>query len=278
MPPEHPVHPEAHRPEAGPGLHEDLGGTGRDGVPDDDIGELDDRRGDGVVLGDGLGPEPVHHTDELVASLQGRRRLLRRLRRKAAVDGDLDGAGRSHREDHVAPGAESQRALRFDVRRVARGHHEVAIGLEQRKDMKSAGRGLGHQQGGIRARRVDVGRPKVEVVRDEPGKAVIREAVRLRHRGPHVQGARPRSDPRSLEALEPGPLGDPHEPMHLLVRSILRAPGPRFVGSVPHPPIANRCLPLFSSYMARSASASRSSRRTRTSPSCLDMPMLTVSR
>ncbi len=277
---EHTVDPVADRARRPARLDVDVARSRTDAVADDEVGQLHHRGGAGILFGDRLRAHLLDEPEHVLAlgferAEKGLHRLLRRV---ALVHGLLDGRRRSHLEEGGTTRRETQGALRLDVRRIAGRHYEVTVVFHQGVDMVLARHRLRNQEDGVGVGRLEIRHLEPEVIGHELRQPVIRDSVGSRDRGPRLRGPRARGQPWQIVRTAAGQVGalrDAHQPMHRRRRAFpLAAVG----GGVGHRnPRTTLRLRRFSSYMALSASVSRSSSRVRSSASCRARPILTDS-
>ncbi len=259
---QHAVHTVADGAERAARLDVDVAGSLGDPVVNDQAREADHRRRGCVVLGNGL---RAHLLDELDGSLvegvhvhPAEQRLHRPLGREARVERLLDRTGRGHLEVGRASGAEAEGSLGLHVRGITGGDDQVALVLDDREDEVLARHRLGDQPRGVRVGRRQVGHAKAEVLRHQGGELLVREAKGPRHHAPGVLHRRAGWDLGAAGPAVSGALRDPDQPVHGHPPRL-----PTDLRRIAHRSLSAAArLPCFSRYIALSASATMSSRRT----------------
>ena len=251
---QHTVHPISNRSELPARLDVDVTRPLSNRVPDDQVGQLDDRRRGRGILRDGLGAHFLDQLDRILADVvdqptqEGVDGLLWG---KAIVECVLNRPRRGDFEQGCPPCAEAQSALRLHVGRVTRRDNEVAIVFGDREYVVLPCHRLWNQQRGVRVSLFEFRDVESKILRHEAGEIPVGEAIGFRDLRPGGRRGTPRRELGPFLVSVPRTLRDPDEPVD---RS---SP----ISGAHCSRKADARFPCFSRYMAVSASATKSSSR-----------------
>ena len=283
---QHSVHPVPDRPGPTAWLDVDVAGPLRDAVSHDQVGQLHNRRRLHIVLGDVLG---AHLLDQLHGGVRlvhlGLERAEQRLDR--LLRGGSAGRVRPRSPWATPPRRPACARWRSPARAPPPrpwGHTSPPSGggrspgtgkiwcfLAIASGMSSAALGSARLRSATSRRKYSATSSARRWLEMENARVRAGQASRAGVAGGDVQRLPSKA----------GPFGDPDQPVYGArpARWVFRRGGvalARGLGGSTHRRTILR-LPRFCSYMAASAWVRRSSRRTRSSPSCCAMPMLTAS-